>query len=142
MDFSPPHFVYLPWKVSRLLLLFGTFTLLSSSFPWPFSQILHFIAMGSCSSSRDLNELSDACSRDFQTSEKAGSIAAQQGADGHESENTNIDEEKASKLPRADGGRDAWMFLAGCFVFEALIWGETFLWFSDEHMCLEPIFTI
>ena len=27
-------------------------------------------------------------------------------------------------VPRADGGRDAWLFLAGCFVFEALIWGK------------------
>lgn len=26
--------------------------------------------------------------------------------------------------PRVDGGRDAWLFLAGCFVFEALIWGK------------------
>ncbi len=24
---------------------------------------------------------------------------------------------------RADGGKDAWFFLAGCFVFEALVWG-------------------
>lgn len=28
------------------------------------------------------------------------------------------------KNPRADGGRDAWLFLAGCFIFEALIWGK------------------
>ncbi|KAL2069592.1 hypothetical protein VTL71DRAFT_14271 [Oculimacula yallundae] len=27
-------------------------------------------------------------------------------------------------LPRADGGRDAWLFLAACFVFEALVWGN------------------
>ncbi len=26
-------------------------------------------------------------------------------------------------LPRADGGKDAWMFLAGCFLIEALTWG-------------------
>jgi hypothetical protein len=24
----------------------------------------------------------------------------------------------------ADGGKHAWLFLAGCFVFEALIWGK------------------
>jgi hypothetical protein len=29
----------------------------------------------------------------------------------------------ATKLPRTDGGRDAWLFLVGCFVFEALVWG-------------------
>lgn len=27
-------------------------------------------------------------------------------------------------LPRADGGKDAWLFLAGCFTLEALIWGK------------------
>ena len=27
-------------------------------------------------------------------------------------------------LPRADGGKDAWLFLAGCFMIEALVWGE------------------
>ncbi|TGO65987.1 hypothetical protein BOTNAR_0071g00240 [Botryotinia narcissicola] len=29
-------------------------------------------------------------------------------------------------VPRADGGKDAWLFLAACFVFEALIWGFPF----------------
>lgn len=27
-------------------------------------------------------------------------------------------------LPQADGGKDAWLFLASCFMVEALIWGE------------------
>ena len=27
-------------------------------------------------------------------------------------------------LPKADGGKDAWFFLAGCFCIEALTWGE------------------
>lgn len=27
-------------------------------------------------------------------------------------------------LPRADGGKDAWLFLAACFVVEALVWGK------------------
>ena len=26
--------------------------------------------------------------------------------------------------PKADGGKDAWLFLAGCFCIEALTWGE------------------
>ena len=26
-------------------------------------------------------------------------------------------------LPRADGGRDAWLVLIGCFTLEALVWG-------------------
>jgi hypothetical protein len=32
--------------------------------------------------------------------------------------------EDSSKLPRVDGGKDAWLFLVGCFVFEALVWGK------------------
>lgn len=28
-------------------------------------------------------------------------------------------------LPQADGGLKAWLFLAGCFSIEALIWGES-----------------
>lgn len=35
-------------------------------------------------------------------------------------------ENTESNIPRADGGRDAWLFLAACFVFEALIWGFPF----------------
>lgn len=31
---------------------------------------------------------------------------------------------ESAKIPRADGGRDAWLFLAACFVFEALVWGN------------------
>jgi hypothetical protein len=27
-------------------------------------------------------------------------------------------------LPQADGGRKAWLFLAACFVVEALVWGK------------------
>lgn len=41
---------------------------------------------------------------------------------------------------RADGGRDAWLFLAGCFCIEALTWGEcinllqlSFASMSQEH---------
>ena len=30
-------------------------------------------------------------------------------------------------LPQADGGKDAWMFLAACFMLETLVWGENFL---------------
>lgn len=27
-------------------------------------------------------------------------------------------------LPRADSGKDAWLFLSGCFCIEALTWGK------------------
>ena len=36
----------------------------------------------------------------------------------HEMQNENY------SLPKADGGKDAWFFLAGCFCIEALTWGE------------------
>ena len=26
-------------------------------------------------------------------------------------------------LPPADGGKEAWLFLAACFIVEALVWG-------------------
>jgi hypothetical protein len=29
-------------------------------------------------------------------------------------------------LPPVDGGKDAWLFLAACFVIEALIWGASY----------------
>jgi hypothetical protein len=32
--------------------------------------------------------------------------------------------EASLKLPKVDGGKDAWLFLVGCFVFEALVWGR------------------
>lgn len=40
-----------------------------------------------------------------------------------------LDEEadtQAASLPRADGGRAAWLALFGCFVLEALVWGFPF----------------
>ncbi|KAB8293952.1 hypothetical protein EYC80_009424 [Monilinia laxa] len=33
---------------------------------------------------------------------------------------------EGGNVPKADEGRDAWLFLAACFVFEALIWGFPF----------------
>ena len=29
-----------------------------------------------------------------------------------------------ASLPKTDGGKDAWLFLAGCFCIEALTWGK------------------
>ncbi|KAF7950245.1 hypothetical protein EAE96_007536 [Botrytis aclada] len=38
-------------------------------------------------------------------------------------EGTNGPDNTDGHLPRANGGKDAWLFLAACFLFEALIWG-------------------
>jgi hypothetical protein len=34
------------------------------------------------------------------------------------------DREQNQQLPPMDGGKDAWLFLAACFMIEALIWGK------------------
>lgn len=34
------------------------------------------------------------------------------------------DENQGYSLPPVDTGKDAWLFLAACFVMEAMVWGE------------------
>ncbi|KAH7011266.1 major facilitator superfamily domain-containing protein [Ilyonectria destructans] len=43
-------------------------------------------------------------------------------------------------LPRVDGGKDAWLFLAACFTVEALTWGFPFAFgvFQDYYSTHEP----
>ncbi|MCJ1309717.1 hypothetical protein MMC25_003377 [Agyrium rufum] len=43
-------------------------------------------------------------------------------------------------LPPADGGRQAWLFLAGCFMIEALVWGFPFCFglFEEYYTTHEP----
>ena len=36
-------------------------------------------------------------------------------------------EQEHASLPRVDGGKAAWLFLAGCFSIEALVWGKSVL---------------
>ena len=47
-----------------------------------------------------------------------------------------------SNLPTVDGGREAWLFLAGSFLIEALVWGKYFfLWVFDsvlDQTCMVP----
>lgn len=38
-------------------------------------------------------------------------------------------------LPPADQGKDAWLFLAGCFMVEALIWGRCLQNFLAGKAC-------
>jgi hypothetical protein len=51
--------------------------------------------------------------------------AATAAADTHASSHTHDDGEQhiSFTLPRADGGKDAWLVLASCFVLEATVWG-------------------
>lgn len=41
-------------------------------------------------------------------------------------------------LPRADSGKDAWLFLAAGFVIEALVWGVYF----HEYQILNQMFSV
>jgi len=43
-------------------------------------------------------------------------------------------------LPQADGGKDAWLFLAACFTVEALVWGFPFSFgvFQEYYTTHEP----
>ncbi|KAH7320831.1 major facilitator superfamily domain-containing protein [Stachybotrys elegans] len=43
-------------------------------------------------------------------------------------------------LPPVDGGKDAWLFLAACFLLEALVWGFPFAFgiFQDYYQTHEP----
>ncbi|KAL9583778.1 MAG: hypothetical protein Q9212_002516 [Teloschistes hypoglaucus] len=52
----------------------------------------------------------------------------------------NSEAPREFSLPEADGGRDAWLFLAGCFMVEALIWGFPFSFgvFQDYYLSHEP----
>jgi hypothetical protein len=36
----------------------------------------------------------------------------------------DIGEREQVSLPKADGGKEAWLFLCGCFTIEALVWGR------------------
>lgn len=41
------------------------------------------------------------------------------------SEETCAESLDGPRVPPADGGKDAWLFLAGCFTIEMLLWGES-----------------
>ena len=51
-------------------------------------------------------------------------IISQEGSSAPDSQMNPTAEEDTSKLPTVDRGKDAWLFLVGCFVFEALVWGK------------------
>lgn len=48
----------------------------------------------------------------------------QEKAQTKESEDDIVRSGEGFDTPCADGGRAAWLFLAGCFVLEALVWGK------------------
>jgi hypothetical protein len=48
--------------------------------------------------------------------------------------------DSSTRVPQADGGKDAWLFLASCFTLEALIWGFPFTFgiFQDYYSNHSP----
>ncbi|KAI9873805.1 MAG: hypothetical protein M1830_010590 [Pleopsidium flavum] len=58
----------------------------------------------------------------------------------HDSAQFEDGQQHEFSLPRADGGKDAWLFLAGCFTVEALVWGFPFAFgvFQDYYSTHEP----
>ncbi|KAF2102473.1 putative MFS monocarboxylate transporter [Rhizodiscina lignyota] len=52
----------------------------------------------------------------------------------------NADTQPGFSLPRADGGKDAWLFLVSCVMLEALVWGfpSIFGVFQDYYSSHEP----
>ncbi|KAK1147863.1 hypothetical protein N8T08_000377 [Aspergillus melleus] len=55
-------------------------------------------------------------------------------------EELSIIDPHGTQLPPIDGGKDAWLFLAACFVMEALIWGFSFAFgiFQDYYSTHPP----
>lgn len=44
-----------------------------------------------------------------------------------EAQQGDPDQDQSYHLPPVDTGKDAWLFLAACFVMEAMVWGESSL---------------
>jgi hypothetical protein len=46
----------------------------------------------------------------------------------------DVGEREQVNLPKADSGSEAWLFLCGCFIIEALVWGR----FSQSLIYAHP----
>jgi hypothetical protein len=81
------------------------------------------------SSTSELSDLSRSSSDESSSAQKKEDISIEPaGLEAGKTTDTDVETGEGnehSDLPRADGGRKAWLFLAGCFVFEALVWGKS-----------------
>jgi hypothetical protein len=66
-------------------------------------------------------------------------LALQRGCTLSTSKRGTIVQKNDSKLPKADGGKNAWLFLLGCFVIEALVWGQHPYANQKDYIANEPI---
>ncbi len=56
---------------------------------------------------------------ELQSLDRSPRAASPESPVDHDNEN----EHEMATLPQADGGKDAWLFLAACFLIEGLVWG-------------------
>lgn len=74
---------------------------------------------------------------DDRTGDIALSTIAMRNDDGQDLETLNVfgraEDGEVFSLPPADGGKDAWLFLASCVIFEAVSWGESVMTFAQSH---------
>ncbi|KAF5230028.1 hypothetical protein FANTH_14009 [Fusarium anthophilum] len=77
------------------------------------------------------------CSSGFTSAQnilQTSTVNFEQSVDSHDDADTEF------SLPRENGGKDAWIFLAACFIMEALVWGVPFSFgvFQDYYQVHEP----
>ena len=74
---------------------------------------------------------------DDRTGDNELSTAAVQNDDNQDLETLNVfgraEDREVFSLPPADGGKDAWLFLASCVIFEAVSWGESVFGLAKLH---------
>jgi hypothetical protein len=74
------------------------------------------------------------------------STVAVRNDDGQDLETLNVfgraEDGEVFSLPPADGGKDAWLFLASCVIFEAVSWGKSVASFAQSHASRFSILTL
>ncbi|KAM0255031.1 hypothetical protein ACHAQJ_006179 [Trichoderma viride] len=90
------------------------------------------------SSPSDQNVSSPANSSENEKHEGDSAAVVEIRSDDVEAQRENQDQ--GYSLPPADTGKDAWLFLAACFVMEAMVWGFPFAFgiFQDYYRTHEP----
>ncbi|RFU72056.1 hypothetical protein TARUN_10208 [Trichoderma arundinaceum] len=88
----------------------------------------------------DLNVSSPANNSESEKGGNDGKAVADVHTDDVEAQRENQDQDVSSSVPPADTGKDAWLFLAACFVMEAMVWGFPFAFgiFQDYYRTHEP----
>jgi hypothetical protein len=74
---------------------------------------------------------------DYRTGDIELSTSPVRNDEGQDLETLNVfgraEDGEVFSLPPADGGKDAWLFLASCVIFEAVSWGKSVASFAQSH---------